>query len=87
MENKNEIKKFLLKNKPTAEFMYIRQEKAYYKTSMLRGIVADEIKGIYELTEKVIFEIPVSDMGSADFLPEMPAQSLIRWIYSNTTVD
>jgi hypothetical protein len=44
----------------------IRMEFAYYVTETSLG----EIK----------FVIPVSDMGEADFLPEMDAKLLIRWI-------
>lgn len=75
-----EIKKYLLKQKPTASFMYIRNQNAYYRASIGIGAVADEILGVYELSSEIIFEIPVNDMGSADFNPTMPAQSLNRWI-------
>lgn len=63
---KNEIKKLLYISKPTAEFLYIRKGSAFYKT-----IVNDV---------HVMFNVPVSDMGDADFLPQMDAKLLIRWI-------
>ena len=63
---KNEIKKELYKQKPTAEFQYIRKGNAYY-----RKIINEEI---------VIFEIPISDMGDADFGINMEAKLLQRWI-------
>lgn len=79
--NNNEIKKYLLKQKPIASFMYIRQGHAYYETTIVIGIMADEVTGVSDLTQKVLFKIPVTDMGEADFLPEMAGQTLIRWIY------
>lgn len=63
----NDIKKFLYREKPTATFMYIRKGAAYYSAW---------INGMHE----VIFEIPVNDMGDADFLPEMDAKLLARYI-------
>ena len=63
---KNEIKKLLYLNKPAAKFLYIRKGQAYYK-SMVNDI-------------EIMFNIPVSDMGDADFLNEMEAKHLIRWI-------
>lgn len=67
LKNKmNEIKKILYKEKPIAKFKMIRMEFAYYVTETSLG----EVK----------FVIPVSDMGEADFLPEMDAKLLIRWI-------
>ena len=47
----NEIKKELLKNKPTAFFNYIRKGNAYYHCEI-------DNKNIW-------FEIPVVDMGDA----------------------
>lgn len=72
MTTTNEIKKQLLKVKPIANFQYIRQEHAYYTTVF----TVDSGDAVLH----VIFKVPVNDMGSADFLPEMPAQSLNRWI-------
>lgn len=63
----NEIKKELLKNKPTAFFNYIRKGNAYYHCEI-------DNKNIW-------FEIPVVDMGDADFGSTMPSNLLLRWIY------
>ena len=61
-----EIKKEILKQKPQARLSYIRKGSAYYYA---------------DLSEKrVHFEIPVSDMGDADFGATMEAKLLNRWI-------
>lgn len=63
---KVEIKKALYKQKPEARIMYIRKGVVYYYA---------------DLEEKrVHFEIPVDDMGDADFLPKMEAKLLNRWL-------
>ena len=75
MSTKDLIKKALYKEKPIAKFEYIRKGKAYYSTW-----------ASYEhesIDTKIIFEIPVDDMGDADFLPEMEAKLLVRWIMIN----
>jgi hypothetical protein len=64
---KVEIKKALYKEKPNAKFMYVRKGNIHYTTSIASG---------YEVT----FTVPVGDIGDADFLFEMPAQLLNRWI-------
>jgi hypothetical protein len=63
---KNELKKLLYLNKPTAYLLYIRKGSAYYKCNV------NDIE--------IMFDIPVTDMGDADFLPEMEAKLLARWI-------
>lgn len=63
---KNEIKKLLYTEKPLAHFDYIRKGVAYYQCT---------VNDVH-----VIFEIPVNDMGDADFFPTMPAQHLNRWL-------
>lgn len=63
---KNELKKLIYKEKPVAYFKMIRLENAYYKSMTSLG--------------EVNFAIPVSDMGDADFLPEMDAKLLLRWL-------
>lgn len=63
---KDQIKKTLYKEKPVAKLEFIRKGSAYYKASTSNG--------------DVNFEIPVSDMGDADFFPEMDAKLLNRWI-------
>jgi hypothetical protein len=67
---KNEIKKLLYKQNPIADFVMIRKGVAYYKTS---------VKG-EENSFDVPFEIPVDDMGDADFHSKMEGKLLIRWI-------
>jgi hypothetical protein len=61
-----EIKKELYKQKPLAKFMYIRKGIAYYFTDLTQA--------------RIHFEIPVTDMGEADFGPTMKAQHLNAWI-------
>lgn len=68
----NEIKKALYKQNPKAEFKFIRKGVAYYST-----IIESEN---YEPVE-IKFEIPVSDMGDADFEYSMDSKYLIRWIF------
>lgn len=65
--NKNEIKKALYRDKPIASFVKIKNGNAYYLASL------------YEC-DVVWFKIPVSDMGTAEFLLMMDAKHLIRWI-------
>ena len=61
-----EIKKALYKEKPEASLLMIRKGVAYYETS-INGYV-------------IYFEIPIDDMGDADFFPKMDAKLLNRWI-------
>lgn len=61
-----EIKKLLYKEKPKAFLQHIRKGNAYYQAN------------VNDLT--INFEIPVIDMGDADFFNEMDAKLLIRWI-------
>lgn len=61
------VKKFLYKQKPKATLRYIRKGVAYYDTCLENG-------------KKIVFEIPIGDMGDADFLPIMEGKHLIRWI-------
>jgi hypothetical protein len=69
---RNEIKKEIYKKNPTAKLMYIRKGIAKY-ISDLYYIEDAGINNIY-------FDIPVEDMRDADFLPEMQAKLLIRWL-------
>jgi hypothetical protein len=66
MENKNEIKKDLYKQKPKARLRFIRKGVAYYYADLKE--------------QTVNFEVPVDDMGDADFNVEMEGKLLIRWI-------
>lgn len=61
----SEVKKLLYKEDPTAKFVMIRKGVAYY---------------IVHIPIIIMFEIPVSDMGDADFFYEMKAKHLIRYI-------
>ena len=76
MLDKNTIKKELYKQKPTAEFSYIRMGVAYYHT---------EIRGESIQSFRINFEVPVTDMGNADFERSMDAKLLNRWIVINPT--
>lgn len=67
---KIEIKKALYKQKPEAKLLFIRSSKAYYEASVDDGFV-------------VYFEVPIDDMGDADFFPVMDAKLLNRWIREN----
>lgn len=61
-----EIKKLIYKQKPKAYLEFIRIGVAYYYTT--------------SLGTKISFQIPISDMGSTDFFPEMQAKLLLRWL-------
>lgn len=63
---KNEIKKWLYKNKPEARLTKIKNGKAIYIT-MIDG-------------ENTVIEIPVKDMETGEFVLEMDAHLLIRWL-------
>lgn len=63
---KNEIKKALYKQKPQAEFKFVRLGVAYYYADLE--------------DQRVNFEVPVSDMGDVDFGRTMDAKLLIRWL-------
>lgn len=69
---KNEIKKRLYKEKPAAHLEYIRKGMVHYVTLL------DSENGID--SEPVRFEVPVEDMGDADFFPSMNAHLLIRYL-------
>lgn len=72
--NITEIKKQLYLQKPQATFKYIRKGNAYY-TALIKLEQLDGIK-----YNQINFEIPISDMGDADFTPTMDAKLLNRWI-------
>lgn len=63
---KNELKKLLYTEKPLAKLNYIRKGHAYYSTKV------NDIE--------IQFDIPVEDMGDADFFIQMEGKHLIRWI-------
>lgn len=64
----NEIKKALYKENPHATLKHIRKGTAYYSSH------------VPSLDKVIQFEIPVEDMGDADFLAHMDSKLLIRWI-------
>lgn len=76
---KNEIKKILYKQNPKANFSYIRKGIVYYNTI----INTEETEDKKSIPYQVFFEIPVMDMGDADFFNEMEGKYLIRWISIN----
>ena len=61
-----EIKKELYKQKPEATLRYIRKGVAYYYADLEQ--------------QRVDFEVPINDMGDADFTPRMDAKLLGRWL-------
>lgn len=62
-----EIKKLLYKTSTKAFLKYIRKGSAYYEATVGENV-------------KIYYQVPVSDMGDADFFPEMEGKHLIRWI-------
>lgn len=72
---KTAIKKALYKQNPKAQFEYIRKGKAYYWTFVNEY----EEDGTFT-SHRITFEIPVDDMGDADFFAEMESKLLQRWI-------
>jgi hypothetical protein len=69
---KNEIKKLLYKQNPKANLLYIRKGNAYYDST-----IEDVDRG----TVFIKFEVPIVDIGDADFFNVMEAKHLIRWIF------
>ena len=65
------IKKYLYKQKPLATLEMIRIGVAYYKCKITDNTGRPV---------RVNFEVPISDMGEADFLKIMESQHLNRWI-------
>lgn len=68
-----EVKKLLYKQKPKAVLNKIKKGVAYYESEVDTG----ESKSFLGF---VFFEVPVSDMGDAAFLPTMDAKLLNRWL-------
>ena len=64
---KNEIKKELYKYNPQAYLKMIRKGVAYYE-AMLHNVT------------EIRFEVPISDMGDADFYYEMDSKLLNRYL-------
>lgn len=77
-----EIRKKIYKQKPNARFVKIRKGMAYYRSEVVDVDSGDGIFGdlpVHKLWG-IIFEVPVSDMGDADFNADMEARLLTRWI-------
>jgi hypothetical protein len=70
--SKNELKKAIYLNKPIANFQYINKGSAFYK-SVVNNI-------------EVTFDIPLNDMGTSEFLIEMDAKYLLRWLMAGEEV-
>lgn len=66
----NDIKKAVYRQKPTAHLSLIHNGSVFYTTSISTD-TEDEV---------IHYEIPVTDMGEAVFLIDMPANLLNRWI-------
>lgn len=66
MDN-NELKKLLYKENPPAHLQRIKKGSVHYVAFLKNG-------------KSVDFNIPVIDMGDAEFLKTMHSKSLIRWI-------
>lgn len=64
----NEIKKALYKENPHAVLKMIRNGVAYYSAHLISNDIV------------IQFQVPVEDMGDADFLSSMDSKLLIRWI-------
>ena len=69
--NEVEIKKAMYRQKPKANLTHIRGGVAHYVAQFKDGDVVNDV---------VNFEVPVADMGDADFFPEMDAKLLARYI-------
>lgn len=74
----NEIKKKFYKENPSAYLRYIRMGVAYYYVEL--NDISNVRPGDIYSSAMIEFEIPVNDMGNADFEPTMPAKHLLRWI-------
>jgi hypothetical protein len=77
----NNIKKALYKQNPRARFQFIRSGIAYYIAPITDGTIDQETK------IEVTFEVPVVDMGIAEFHDVMDAKHLIRWISGSRTLN
>jgi hypothetical protein len=71
-----DIKKELYKQNPKANLIHILDGSAYYSAGLNHRVSPDE-------EYRVLFEVPILDMGSTSFKPTMEAKHLIRWIIIN----
>ena len=67
----NQIKKELYKQKPLAHRFFMGKYQHQYRCFIDVG----EIKQF-----KIVFTVPISDMGETPFTDSMPAQLLIRYL-------
>lgn len=72
----NEIKKGLYRDKPFAELIHIKKEGILYSAAIASSSTVDGKK----VLQIISFLVPLTDIGDAVFLKEMPAQLLIRYI-------
>lgn len=70
----NEIKKELYRQKPTAHLLYVRGGYIYYQSKL--EINKEDEKEL----KTVFFNVPIGDIGDADFTPTMDAKLLNRWL-------
>jgi len=78
----NEIKKALYKQNPQAKFLLIKDGVVTYDTTIE---IKNDNKPIPSF-KTLLFKIPVTDMGEAEFLREMNAKYLIRWLVNENKV-
>lgn len=64
----NELKKILYKEKPTAKLLSVNRTGIKYTTEIAEG------------PAPVNFFVPMVDIGDGEFMSEMPAQLLIRYL-------
>lgn len=76
---KNEIKKLLYKEKPSAIIIHVTKSGILYSCQLLleRAGVGGSLTNKYE---NFYFHVPIAEIGDAPFLKEMPAQLLIRYL-------
>lgn len=72
-----EIKKELYKQAPVAIFFLAKKGRLMYSAD-----IRNPVSGFFE---NIVFEIPFTDMGDAEFENEMAAKHLIRYIVSPET--
>lgn len=63
---KNEIKKWLYKNKPLAKFMFVNSDGITYQTKME--------------DKTILFVIPLDEIGTITYGLETESQLLLRWL-------
>lgn len=69
---KNEIKKEIYKRQGCAELVKI-----------IKGVAVYKYEGFTTEIPNLYFNVPMYDMGDAEFLPWMPAKLLLRHLQTN----